>query len=452
VPRRKVELRRTPTDEALSKVYEDIDKARSEVVDFTSELVQMPSISGTQEEGDAQKAVIRELNRMGALKLDVWKPELDEVNKYPLHPIRDKDWNYENRSNVVAVRTGSGGGRSLMLNGHIDVVSAEPVTGWKQDPWGGKVVRGKLYGRGSMDMKGGLAAMLFAMKALEAGGVRLRGDLIFESVLEEEFGGGGTVAALVRGYSADAAIVGESTSSDSVCIASGGSRFFNIRITGKPEWPHLAHRGVNAIELSSKVYHELISLDKSRERRLRGKHPIMETLKAGGGSARGRASNMTVGVLTAGDWPATVAGWAEMKGRVGFPPSERGADVQKEIESSVHKMARKDAWMKNHPPSVEWWGARREAYEVPRDSPIVKTIEGSVKSVVGPCTLFGTSSASDAAFLVPKVGAYGGIPTVWYGPGGAGAHTFDEYVIADEIIETAKVYAKTAVDWCGVQS
>lgn len=433
----------------VTSLERKIDQDRARMLEFTQELVRIPSISGTLQEGEAQEVAIGELKTIRGLVLDVWNPTLKEVNEYPLHPIRTTKWSYEGRPNVVGVLKGTGGGSSLILNGHIDVVSPEPVSAWKKEPWGGERVGGRIYGRGSMDMKGGLAAMIFAVRSIAECGVRPRGDVILQSVVEEEFGGGGTVAAVVRGYKADAAIITEATSSDSVCIASGGSRFFNIRIIGKPEWPHLAHHGVNAIALTSKVYRSLIRLDTERYHRLKGRHPLMESYRAGGGKGPGRPTNMTVGTLTAGDWPATVAGWAEMKGRVGFPPSEKGQDVQREVEESVRRAAEAVPWMREHQPTVEWWGARREGYELSPDEDIVRALSRNVESVLGRCSLYGSSSASDASYLVPRVGRYGGIPTVWYGPGGQGAHTFDEYVLADEIVETAKVLARTIVDWCG---
>ena len=432
----------------VTTIERTIEQERGDMVGLTQELIRIRSISGTSKEGEAQQAVIRELKTINRLVLDVWVPTLKALSRYPLHPVRKTRWSYEGRPNVVGVLKGSGGGRSLILNGHIDVVSAEPISAWKEDPWGGKKVGDRIYGRGSMDMKGGLAAMIFAARSVAKSGVKLRGDVILQSAVEEEFGGGGTVGAVVRGYKADAAIVTEATSSDSICIASGGSRFFNIRVTGKPEWPHLAHHGVNSIELASKVYHSLIRLDRERYSRLRGRHPLMESYRAGGGKGPGRPTNMTIGTLAAGDWPATVAGWAEMKGRVGFPPSEKGQDVQREVEEAVRRVAEADPWMREHPPTVDWWGARREGYELSPDEDIVKTLSANVKHVVGKCRLYGSSSASDAAYLAPRVGRYGGIPTVWYGPGGQGAHSYDEYVIADEIVETAKVLARTIIDWC----
>jgi acetylornithine deacetylase len=435
-------------EEAKDRIRNFIDSRKQEQVSLLQRLVRIPSISGTSNEGDVQKIVEDELRRVDGIALRKWEPKLSELTKYPLCPIRTGKWEYNGRPNVIGILHGSGGGRSLILNGHVDVVSAEPETEWKHPPFGGEIEGGRLYGRGSMDMKGGLVSMIYALRAISENGIKLRGDVILESVVEEEYGGGGTVAAVVAGIRADAVIVCEATSSGSIGISSGGSRFFRIKISGKPEWPHLAHYGVNAIGLASKIYSGLLELDQERAKRLSGKHPLLESIRAGGMRGPGRPTNMTIGIMRAGDWPATVAGWAEIEGRVGFPPSESGTLVQNEIENKVKEVASNDPWMKDHPPTVEWWGARREAYELDPSTPIINSLRDNVETIVGACELFGTSSASDAAFLAPKVGDYGGIPTVSYGPEGSGAHTFDEYVELDEVFKVAKVLACTICDWC----
>ncbi|MDA4113988.1 MAG: ArgE/DapE family deacylase [Thaumarchaeota archaeon] len=436
-------------EEVRSHLLSYIESKKNEQTQLLEDLVKIPSISCTQHEGAAQKLVERSLRGTHGIDLDLWEPRTEDLSAYPLHPIRTGEWTYDGRPNVVGILRGTGGGKSIILNGHIDVVSPEPVKEWKHAPWGSEIVGDKMYGRGTMDMKGGIAAMVYAVRAIAESGIKLRGDVILESMVEEEYGGGGTVAAVVKGYKADAAIICEATSSNSIGIASGGSRFFRVKIYGKPEWPHLAHYGVNAIGLASKVYEALLELDRERGLRLRGKHPMLESLRAGDMRGPGRPTNMTIGVMRAGDWPATVAGWAEIEGRVGFPPSESGHDVQREVEQAVRRAAEGDPWMLEHPPEVEWWGARREAFELDPSSPVVQTLKKNVDSLVGPCELYGTSSASDAAYIAPKVGAYGGIPTVSYGPGGGGAHTFDEYVNLQEVTDVTKVLASTIIDWCG---
>ena len=428
-----------------------IDEKRKEIVTFAQDLIRVPSISGTSEEGAAQKLVADKLRRISGLRIDTWEPDIEEIQKYPFHPIRLSPWNYKNRPNIVGTMKGSGGGRSIILNGHIDVVSPEPTLGWKHHPWGAEIENGRIYGRGSMDMKGGLAAIVYAVLSVRELEVRLRGDVTMESVVEEEYGGGGTVATVVKGYTADGAVIAEPTEADAICAGSCGSRFFRTKVLGKPEWPHLAHYGVNAIGLAMKIYSALLDLDSYRGKRLQGRHPIFETLKSGSLRGPGRATNLTIGILKAGDWPATVAGWAELEGRIGFPPSETGEEVTKEIEETIRKAAELDPWMREHPPTVEWWGARREAYELSPEAPIVQTVKRNVEALTGNSEVFASPAASDASFLVPQVGPYGGIPTIWYGPGGEGGHTFDEHVKIDDIVTVAKVLALSVLDWCGYE-
>lgn len=436
---------------AKKEVLDVIDGKRREIVTFSQDLIRVPSVSGTSEEGVAQALVVDKLRDISGLKIDIWEPDIKEIEKYPFHPVRLSPWNYKNRPNVVGILRGSGGGRSLILNGHIDVVSPEPIAGWKHNPWGGEIVDGKIYGRGSMDMKGGLAAAIYALLSIKEIEVRLKGDVIVQSVVEEEYGGGGTVATVVKGYGADAAIIAEPTEANAICAGSCGSRFFRAKILGKPEWPHLAHYGVNAIGLAMRIYSALQDLDHYRGQRLQGKHPLFETLKSGSLRGPGRATNMTIGILRAGDWPATVAGWAELEGRIGFPPSETGEDVKNQIEEAIRKAAELDPWMREHPPTVEWWGARREAYELSPEVPIVQTVKRNVEALARSCDIFASPAASDSSYLVPQVGPYGGIPTIWYGPGGEGGHTFDEYVKIDDMITVSKVLAFSILDWCGYE-
>ncbi|MFX0121956.1 MAG: M20/M25/M40 family metallo-hydrolase, partial [Candidatus Hodarchaeota archaeon] len=188
-----------------------------------------------------------------------------------------------------------------------------------------------------------------------------------------------------------------------------------------------------------------------RGNRLRGKHPLFETLKSGGMKGLGRCTNMTVGILRAGDWPAIVAGTAELVARIGFPPSERGVDVIKEVSKTIENVARGDNWMKTHPPKIEWFGSRKEGYELNPKTPIVKTLKKNVEKISKRSDLFALSSAADSNHLNVRIDSYGGIPSVWYGPGGGQAHAVDEYVELEQIINVCKTLSLTILDWCQVK-
>jgi len=436
--------------EVKSKILRKIDDKKDEIVRFLQDLVKVPSPSG--EEGKAQDIVAKKLREIPNLEIDIWEPSLEELAKYPLHPLRLTQWSYKNRPNVVGTLKGSGNGASLILNGHIDVVSPEPVKAWKCDPWSAKVEEGKLYGRGAVDMKGGVAAMTYAVLSILDAGIKLKGRVILESVVEEEYGGGGTIATLLRGYRADAAIVTEGTGSQEVCMGAGGSRFFTVNVLGRSEVAHRAHLGVNAITLASGLCDALLELNESRVRRLRGKHALFEKKEIKSQLGTGRPTSLTLGILRAGDWPSTVAGWAEIQGRVGFPPSEKGEDVEEEIEETISKKAGQDLWMKDHPPAVQWWGPRKEGYVLNVDDPIVTKVKDCVEEVTGrKCELYATPTNSDVNYLVPRVGAHGGIPAIMYGPGGANLHGANEYVVIEEVLTVAKVLSLAILQWCGYE-
>ncbi|MEM2939405.1 MAG: ArgE/DapE family deacylase [Candidatus Bathyarchaeia archaeon] len=431
------------------KVIKRIEEEREENIRFLQELVKIPSISGKIEEGKAQEIVLKKLREINNLKIDIWEPDLKELEKYPLNPIRLSEWSYKNRPNIVGTIKGSGHGKSLILNGHIDVVSPEPIMAWKHDPWKGEIKGGKLYGRGSLDCKAGIAAMIYAVKCVQDVGVKLKGDVILESVVDEELGGGGTIATILKGYKADAAIVTEPTGSRYVQIGFCGNRWCNIKILGRSGHAGGAYHGINAIDLAVNIYNSLMELDERRCAELKGKHPIFEMPMAGQIWGR-RPTGITVGVLRAGDWPTTTAGMAELTIRIGFPPSERGEDVMKQVEDTVKNISKQNEWINKHPPKIEWFGSRKEGYELNPESPIVQTLKYNIENVSGRnCELYGACVSSDANHLGVKIGDYGGIPTICYGPGGANAHAADEFVILKEVITVTKVLSLTIMDWCG---
>lgn len=440
--------------EVKDKVLGKIDEKKDEMIKFLQNLVRVPSVSNTAEVGKAQQVVAKKFEEAPDLRIDIWEPDVEELEKYPLYPLRWTPWNYRNRPNVVGVLEGSGNGASLILNGHIDVVSPEPVKAWKYDPWSAKIEKGKLYGRGSRDCKGGIAAMTYAILCILDAGIKLKGQAILESVVEEEYGGGGTIATILRGYKADSAIVTEGTDSQGLCLGVGGSRFFTIKVLGKSEIAHLSHLGVNAINLASKLCDALWDLNDRRVKKLEGKDPRFEKFMraARGGLAGDRPTSLCLGVLRAGDWPTTVAGWAEIQGRAGFPPSEKGEDVAKEIEETISKTAELDSWMKDHRPLVQWWGPRKEGYILSFEEPIVKKVKHYAEEITRTkCDLYATPTNSDVNYLTPKVGAYGGIPAIMYGPRGANAHRPDEHIMIDDVLTVAKVLALTILDWCGYE-
>lgn len=417
------------------KVIKIIDDYKDEFIDFLQRLVQIPSLPN--QEKDAQIFVAEMLKSMG-LYVDIWEPNIAELKKHPAY-IKTP-WGYEGRPNVVGILKGKGGGKSLILNGHIDVVSPEPLFLWKHNPWGAEIENDMLFGRGALDMKGGLVSMLYALKCIRELGIKLKGDVIFESVIEEECGGpGGTLSSILRGYKADAAIITEPTGLDSIWINSAGVLWFRVKVIGKSVHGGYAHLGVNAIGKALKIYEALISLDEYRAQKIH--NPFVEKKKPG------RSVHLNIGTIRGGDWPSTVAGWAELECRISFQYPERMSEVKHQVEDQVRKAAELDPWMREHLPVVEWFGYSADAATSNPEGPIFQTVTRIAKEIVGKePEAFGTTVANDLRHFV----LYANMPdTILYGPGGSGLHGIDECVSIDDCILLTKILALTIIDWCG---
>jgi acetylornithine deacetylase len=425
-----------------ARILKKVGENRDEMIGFLQSLVKIPSVVG--KEGDVQKFMEKTLKGLG-LAVEVWEPNVDNLKKHPAYfkTTSYTRFGYEGRPNVVGKLKGSSQGRSLMLAGHVDVVSPEPVAEWEHDPWGAEITGNRLYGRGSADMKGGVASMLYALKSVQEAGISLKGDVTIATTIEEEDGGvGGTLATILKGYRADAAINPEPTEGCEIGIASAGVMYFRVRVLGKPAHAATAHFGVNAIGKILKIHGALTQLN--RERQVRIKYAPAETYP----SMKGRVTTINIGKISGGDWPSTVAGWAELEARVGWPPGEELEEVKDEIERTVERVAKRDAWLKEHPPIIEWFGWRAEPHEQDTNHPFVKAVAKVVRQVTGRKPAFvGGAAGLDTRFFV----RYGNVPAVTLGPRGFNLHSTDECVDLDSVVETAKVIALIMVNWCGTE-
>ncbi|MGD8869689.1 MAG: ArgE/DapE family deacylase, partial [Gemmatimonadales bacterium] len=321
----------------------------------------------------------------------------------------------------------------------VDVVSEGERSRWTVPPWEGTIRDGRLYGRGACDMKGALACALFAAAAIRDAGVRLNGRLLIESVVGEEDGGCGTLAALERGYRGDGAIVLEPTRM-TVAPAQAGALNFRIRISGAAAHGCFRDEGVSPIEKFIPVYQALAALE--RERNADVAHPLFVDYPL--------PYALSVGTVHSGAWASTVAEELVCEGRYGVAVGEDLASARAALEAAVKAAAAADAWLREHPPRVEWWGAQFEAAETPVESDIVSTLCGAVAALTGtPPPIQGMPYGADMRLLVNE----GATPTVIYGPGDVRrAHAPDEYVDIAELEAVARALALAAVRFCGVAS
>lgn len=417
---------------AVAEVQAAIERRQAELIELARNLIAFPTLSPPgRNTGAAQDFVAGWLTDLGF--------EVDRFEVYPGDP------------DIVGTLRGTDAERaaSLLINGHIDVAEVEPVGAWSRPPFDAWESGGYLYGRGAADMKGPLAAALFAIRAVRDAGVALRGDLMFQSVIGEEQGEAGTLTCVEKGYRADFAIVPEPT--DLIIAGQGGVITGWIEIQS-PETLHDAVRartihagggmtGASAIEKMVKVIGALQELERH-----------WAVMKGYPGFAPG-ATTINPAVIEGGRHPAFLADRCALWITVHFYPDETWQDVTAEIEDHVTRAASADLWLRSNPPSFRWGGRsmieeRGEifpAVAIPRDHPGIEALSAAHRTVLGAESPIGMwPSVSDAGWL-----AEAGIPTVIYGPGTLGqAHAINERVAVADLVAAAKVYAAMIVEWC----
>lgn len=413
-----------------SEIKKAVAGLQDEMVDALKALVQIPSLVG--QEGPAQAFMVDQYERAG-LKVHTFETDRQKVARHAA--FVNSGFAFKGRPNVIATLPGDARKKSLILNGHIDVVSPEPLESWSFDPWEGCIKGGLLYGRGALDMKAGLIANLFALKALAAVGERPAGTLMLQSVIEEEAGGGGgTLACLMEGFTADAMLISEPFMVP--VISHAGILYFRVKVTGKSAHAGQAHTGVNAIGKMMKIYEALFQLDAQRAAGV--KFELYEKVD-------GRSCHLNIGSLRAGDWPSTVAGFAVMECRISFVPGETMADIQKTVEDTVRAAADQDPWLRRHPPAVEWYGWKTDPWYQDPGDPFIQTVLDGIAAVYErKPSVYGSPAGLDTRFST-----HFHFPAISFGPDGSNEHGVDEYVDLATLPSVTSAIAVAALNWCG---
>lgn len=413
-------------------LFSEVENRRDDAVCLLRELVRVPSTTGA--EGAVQEKVEHAFRGRG-LRVDVWEATAGEMAAYREH-VGDQE-TYENRPNVAGVRQGLGGGRSLLLNAHTDTVAPGDPAAWSRDPFGGEIVGDRLYGRGSCDMKGGLVTHLAALDALEASGVELAGDVTVTATVGEENGGLGALSAVLRGYRADAALITEPTRLRLV-PAQGGSLVFRLSVTGRSAHAAVRDRGVSALEKFLPLFGALRDLERERNTTL--SHPLY-------GHLRNKVP-INVGLLQAGNWASTVPETLVAEGRVGLIPGEEVGPFKELVEDRLFETASADPWLRDHPPTLEWFGGQFAPSEVRPDAPICEAVKDAHRLATGEeVPVEGVPYGADMRLFI----RLGQTPCVMYGAGDVrDAHAPDEYISIPELVTATKTVTALIVGWCGV--
>lgn len=414
-----------------------IDGKRDDAVEFLRDMVVIPSVTGN--EGPIQEFMKQKLQTMD-LEIDMWDMDAEEIQKHPAAAVVTES--YEGRPNILATHKGTGGGRSLLLNGHTDVIPAGPAESWTDEPFSATIRDNRMYGRGACDMKSGVASGVLALEYIKESGIKLKGDVLVNIVVDEEVSGHGTLDTVLRGYKADAGISGE-TSTLAIQPACIGRIWFQILIKGKKAGIQQRYMGVNAIDLGYKIKLAIDDLEKHRVATI--KHPLypsmIDTLPC------------CVGSIEAGTFPSAFPDSCLLKGSIATVPGEDHNGVKQSFLDHLAKVTADDPWMKDNPPEItfgnKFGGLDAEAADIPADHPIVTTMVDCFKEVTGKePEISGRQGAADTRFLINN----GDTPTVIFGPGPTSAmHANDEYVDIDDYITAIKVYALSICDWCGTE-
>jgi acetylornithine deacetylase len=421
------------SDDGLAQTIRGAVQARREdAVSLLQELVRIPSVTG--EEGAVGEVVGRAFSERG-LDVDTWEATREETEPYRDHVGEQSS--YENRPNVAGVRSGTGVGRSILLNAHTDTVDPGDPTAWKGDPRSGNLEGDLLYGRGSCDMKGGLVTHLVALDALSDLGLGLRGDVTVAATVGEENGGLGALSTVLRGYRADAAIITEPTRL-ALVPAQGGSLVFRLKIPGRSAHAAVRDEGVSALEKFVPIFENLRELEQERNGVL--SHPLYDGVS--------NKVPINIGVVRAGNWASTVPESLVAEGRVGLIPGEEVEPFKDLVSERIATVAERDSWLREHPPELEWFGGQFAPAEVPPDAPICEAVKRAHGRATGEKpAVEGVPYGADMRLFIH----FGDMPCVMYGAGDVNvAHAPDEHISVTELLTATSTVACLLADWCGV--
>lgn len=425
-------------------IEEAVSRRHEATVGLLQELIGRPSVNPwfqepAQVSGEArvQELLAAHLADLGAA-LELQQPDPAVLTRRP-GGARYADRDFAGRANLVARLPGEG--RSLLIAGHADTVPAGP--GWSVEPFAGLRRAGKIYGRGAVDMKGGMAAAVGALESLREAGVPLRGQVTVASLVDEEAGGTGIMAAVEAGLKADAAIVPEAT-----CLAVAplcrGILWGEVEIHGRgghielvqPNWREGG--AVDAIALGQRLLAAVDELNRRWSQDPRKRHPLLPL-----------PCQVKPAMIAAGHSPTSYADRFTLTFDAQYLPSERdgeglGGRVKAELEAWLADWASDDEWLREHPPRLRWL-VDADCAEIPASDPIVAVMQTAALAAGAPGQVEGVTAHTDMGTLIEA-----GVPTVNFGPGSMGvAHQPDEHVSEDDLYQATLAIALAVAEACG---
>ncbi|GGP79643.1 ArgE/DapE family deacylase [Streptomyces calvus] len=398
------------------------------------ELVAVPSVTGSAAESELQHLLAGRLERLGT-EVDLWPLDLPALRADPDFPgteaPREEAWG------LVGTTPDGGDGPTLILQGHVDVVPPGDPAAWHGDPFVPRVTGDLVHGRGTCDMKAGLAAHLAALAAIRTAGIRLRGRVAVHCVVGEEDGGLGAFGTLRRGHHGDACVIAEPTAG-TLITANAGALTFRLAVPGRAAHGSAREQGVSAVDAYLPLHRALAALETERNRDpapLLAEYPI--------------PYGLSVGTLRAGDWASSVPDLLVAEGRYGVRLGEDPAEARAAFEECVARACAADPWLRDHPATVSWPGGQFASGRLPEGHPLADVVGTAHADATGSARprQRGATYGSD---LRHYAGA--GIPTLQYGPGDiAVAHSEREHVNLREVAQAARTLVLTVLRTVGTK-
>lgn len=423
-----------PDASVLKRIDEAVLEGRRACTDFLCDLVRFPSVLGR--ESGIQRYLADAFAALD-LEVDAWNLDLDDLRDRPgFSPV---DWDYGERPNLVGVhRARRPQGRSLILNGHVDVVPAGPEELWTSPPFEPVIRDGRLYGRGAGDMKAGIAAFVHAVSALRRAGLEPASDLILQSVVEEECTGNGALAAVARGYTAAAAIIPEPFD-HTLLTAQLGVLWLHVRVLGRPTHVLEATAGADAIRIAQELADDLrlleeeMNLPENRHQAyLAAVHPI----------------NFNVGRIEGGEWTSSVPASCTLSLRVGFYPGTSVGEMKRRVEERIAAFAGRHPALADAPPQIRYAGFHAEPCTVDPDADLLRELATAHREVLGyDASTLASTATTDVRFF----SLYGDTVATCYGPRATAIHGIDESVELASVHDVTRVLARFIASWCGVR-
>ncbi|SOE01491.1 M20/M25/M40 family metallo-hydrolase [Blastococcus haudaquaticus] len=439
-----------PTTVTREQILAAVEAGEEATIELLQELIRTPSVNPwfgdpaeISGEAPVQAVFERRLRELGADEIDVWEPSADELAHRADGPGYYPGRDFTGRPNVVARFKGTDpDAPAFMIQGHCDVVSVGSL--WTEDPFGGARKDGKIYGRGTVDMKGGMAAALGGLAALKAAGVRLRNDLIIASVADEEAGGMGTLALVDRGYVAPLGTIVPEATDLNIAPLCRGILWGEVVLHGR----------AGHIELEKKPWQEGGAVDA-----IAYGHRLLDAIRAKNAEwAADPVKNhrylpipcqIHVAQIDAGEYPTTYASRCAIRFNAQYLPGQKdahglGSVVKAELEELFTTFVTDDDWFTANPPTITWL-VDADCGETPDTEAVVQRTLAHAREVGIASDLQGCMSHTDMGLMIDS-----GSPTINFGPGHMGvAHQADENVEEADLLAATKVFALTIADICG---